>query len=200
MIRRPPRSTLSSSSAASDVYKRQFLNSAIPTPTYCGSVAVADFNGDGKPDLDLGIASRTIYGYTTNALLVLLGNGDGTFTATPDVPVVGFVTSILVADLNGDGKQDLVLKMEALPDTSPSIQVLLGNGDGTFIVGQTFTPPNAASFAVGDFNGDGIPDLAVTNETINTVSIYLGNGDGTFTLNGTETTGSGPFGITTGAV
>ena len=175
-----------------------FLNSAIPTPTYCGSVAVADFNGDGKPDLDLGIASRTIYGYTTNALLVLLGNGDGTFTATPDVPVVGFVTSILVADLNGDGKQDLVLKMEALPDTSPSIQVLLGNGDGTFIVGQTFTPPNAASIAVGDFNGDGIPDLAVTNETINTVSIYLGNGDGTFTLNGTETTGSGPFGITTG--
>ena len=63
---------------------------------------MADFNGDGKPDLDLGIASRTIYGYTTNALLVLLGNGDGTFTATPDVPVVGFVTSILVADLNGD--------------------------------------------------------------------------------------------------
>ena len=103
---------------------------------------------------------------------------------------------VVVADLNHDGKLDLV----TADFTSLDISILLGNGDGTFQAATqfaTFTDP--AALAVGDFNGDGNPDLAVTEYGFGGpgyLQIFLGNGDGTFTLKQTYTIGSLPYDIT----
>jgi hypothetical protein len=136
-------------------------------------LVAADFNGDGIDDL--AVAGES--GYT-----ILLGNGDGTFTAIPMAETSGSFAAIVSADFNGDGKPDL-----AILNYYPSNQLilLLGNGDGTFTQGsgipQAGTGSNLNSLAVGDFNGDGKIDLALTNSGNDTVSILMGNGDGTFT-------------------
>ncbi len=135
---------------------------------------VADFNGDGI--LDLFVSGQ-----------VLLGNGDGTFKQGQIVgaqtqPGNGIETeNVAVGDFNGDGIPDLAL----LNTSQGLVQVYLGNGDGTFIA-SPLTPPSTGTSAVaivaGDFNGDGIADLAVTSTgTTNTVEVFLSNGDGSFT-------------------
>jgi Bacterial Ig-like domain (group 3)/FG-GAP-like repeat/Beta-propeller repeat/FG-GAP repeat len=142
------------------------------------SVAVGDFNGDGKPDLAVGAYSQ---------VAVLLGNGDGTFQPAVDYPFVystpGFnstnVGAIAVIDLNGDGHADLVTA-----NGDGALRVFLGKGDGTFATEMTFgatQPYNGISeLATGDFNGDGIPDIAATLASSGSVSVFLGNGDGSF--------------------
>lgn len=138
-------------------------------------VAVADVNGDGKPDL-IGI---------NGSVAVLLGNGDGTFQ-----PVMTFSEGgsqpflAAVADVNGDGKLDLVVANSV----SLNVSVLLGNGDGTFQPPVVYaTGGSAWTVAVGDMNGDGKPDIVVSNNGAcygcggsGSVGILLGNGDGTF--------------------
>ncbi len=131
------------------------------------SLAVADFNGDGKADLVVGIAA---------GVSVLLGNGDGTFqTAVDYASALGLVIDVAVGDFNGDGWPDL-----AAVNLSNNVNVLLGNGDGTFrtAVGYAVGSP-PTWIAVGDFNGDGATDI-VANGCCNSVSVLLGNGDATF--------------------
>jgi len=133
------------------------------------SVAVGDFNGDGKPDL--AVAS----GFTNN-VSILLGNGDGTFAAAVNYAVGSNSQSITVGDFNGDGKPDLAVTNFG----TNNVSILLGNGDGTFAAAVNYAAGVAPySVAVGDFNGDGKPDLVVANVGGN-VSVLLGNGDGTF--------------------
>ncbi len=148
-----------------------FLNSANPgTAPYPQSVAVADFNGDGKLDLAVPV-------YSLPGLDVFLGNGNGTFQTAPPLsaisPNVGFAA---VADFNGDGKPDLAI---TLPDDN-SIVVLLGNGDGTFTALPEISVPNVYAIAAADLNGDGIPDLVTANPGSSSLSVLLGKGDGTF--------------------
>src|SRR6266568_4591979 len=151
----------------------------LPIATHPALVAVGDFNGDGKPDLAISSVGD-------NTVSVLLGNGDGTFLAPQVTPVGLNPWYFAVGDFNGDGKLDLAVADYGCPldcTSSPSntVTVLLGNGNGTFLPGPSLTVGNGpAGVAVGDFNGDGKPDLAVANLNDNTLSILLGNGDGTF--------------------
>jgi len=146
------------------------------------SVAIADVDHDGKLDLVLAGA-----GSLGGQVSILLGNGDGTFQSAvayaSGVSQGGWASSVAVADLNGDGKLDIVVTEYAESD----VGVLLGNGDGTFKPATLFGTgaSNAWSVAIADVNGDGNPDVLVANNcdpggcTYGTAAVLLGNGDGT---------------------
>ena len=127
--------------------------------THAWAVAVADVNGDSKPDI-------IVMNAKSNQVGILLGHGDGSFDPAVAFPSGGSFT-IAVADMNGDGK----------PDAITSSGVLLGNGDGTFQSPKSY---NGGRYAVvGDVNGDGKLDIvAVTGAGM--INVLVGNGDGTF--------------------
>ena len=152
------------------------------------SVAVGDFNGDGKPDL-------TVANQDADTVSVLLGNGDGSFQAPRTFAVGSVPFSVAVGDFNGDGKPDLTVANENVA----TVSVLLGNGDGSFQAQRTFAVGSTPiSVAVGDFNGDGKPDLTVANDGANTVSVLLGNGDGSFQAQRTFAVGTAPLSVAVG--
>jgi FG-GAP-like repeat/Abnormal spindle-like microcephaly-assoc'd, ASPM-SPD-2-Hydin len=119
---------------------------------------------------------------------VFLGRGDGTF-GLPTAYDIGHATGpLVVADVNRDGRPDLVVLNGACVPSfcEQSVSVLLGNGDGTFQAPMTFnTPPGPAGLVLGDFNNDGLLDIATINRANHTtqcdcIGVLLGNGDGTF--------------------
>jgi hypothetical protein len=137
------------------------------------AVVVADFNGDGRPD----IASLN-----SNGISVFVQNSDGTFQAAVSYPTGNSPTLIQVGDVDNDGKLDILTESTT---TTNILSVLLGNGDGTFQAAKSTTLPASSNYlAVGDFNGDGKLDAAVVAPlpVVGTygVAILSGNGDGTF--------------------
>jgi len=141
-------------------------------------VNVADVNGDGIPDI---VASGT----GTLNLKVLLGNGDGTFKPGESLSSLGIAPQCFsLADLNGDHKVDIAVVNSSSLYGVGDLAILLGKGDGTFVdTARNATYPLAFipwATAVADFNGDGIPDIAVANGFPAVVSILFGKGDGTF--------------------
>ncbi len=136
---------------------------SLPAAAGAQSVAVGDFNGDGKPDLIVSTFSLTTF---LSNLLVFLGNGDGTFQA-PIVTTspIGGTTPMVLGDFNKDGKLDV----------SAGGQIWLGNGNGTFRATSTFVGGQVAA----DLNGDGNLDMVGSGGNGNGV-VQLGNGDGTF--------------------
>jgi hypothetical protein len=135
------------------------------TGSYPLLAAQGDFDADGR--LDLATANGN-----ANSATVLLGNGDGSFSATGSFtsgPNTG-PFAVAVADVDGDGNADLVTANHG----TNSVSVLQGGGDGTFrspVLCDAGTSPY--SVAIGDFNADGRPDLAVANNGSNTVSVLL---------------------------
>jgi hypothetical protein len=143
----------------------QASGSPIAVGQSLSAIVTGDFNGDGK--LDLAMSDTT-----GNAVIILLGNGDGTFRAPTTIPVGNSPYALVVGDFNSDGKLDLAVANYG----DGTITLLLGNGNGTF------TPATGSPYAVGqypyqitaaDFNGDGKLDLATTNLSDGTVSILL---------------------------
>src|SRR5208337_2436459 len=148
------------------------------------SIAVADVNGDGKPDLLVANVCSGSGNCSNGVVVVLLGNGDGTFQAPVSYNSGGYEPlSIAVADVNGDGKPDLLVAnyWASSSNSNGVVAVLLGNGDGTFQAPVSYNSGGEAeSIAVVDVNGDGKPDLLVANYSPGSVGVLLGNGDGTF--------------------
>jgi hypothetical protein len=161
-------------------------------------VTTADLTGNGSQDLIVA-AGYFIY--------VLLNKGDGKFEKLKKIEngngTVGYVAAV---DVNGDGIPDLLAVMSNCPSGGTCLEggvgVLLGNGDGTFgpMVAYGTGAYSATSVVVADVNGDGIPDLVVSNfcaptecssPGAGTVSVLLGNGNGTFQT--ASTYGSGGY-------
>ena len=151
------------------------------------SVAVADVNGDGKLDLLVANLCLDSSNCDSGSVGVLLGNGEGTFQpAVPYGSGGAYADSVAVADVNGDGKPDLLVVNDCGDvncDSDGTVGVLLGNGDGTFQTAVSYDSGGrfGLSVAVADVNGDNKPDLLVTNgNTSGSVGVLLNKGDGTF--------------------
>jgi len=160
---------------------------------YADSVAVVDLNGDGFPDLvvaNCGSNSNVNCISTSNSgnVAVLLNNGNGTFKPAVTYALGGYgATSVALADVNGDGKVDLIAAGGCAG--GGCMNVLLGNGDGSFnttVATYSSGGLSALSVAVADVNGDGHPDVVVANQcaddtcTSSNVGVLLNNGSGIF--------------------
>lgn len=149
------------------------------------SQATGDFNGDGILDLSAGPA----FTFSSNTP-ILLGNGDGTFTADSTQPATPIGVPVITSDFNGDG----ILDLASVDDSGTSVVVQVGNGDGTFTARSSQTVNQIFSLlGTADVNGDGKLDLVVDNQTGTALSVLLGNGDGTFQTQLDYPVAGGPF-------
>ncbi len=141
-----------------------------PPQAYPSSIAVADFNNDGYPDI-----VTTNVG--TNDVSLLLGNALGGFTAATSSPLITATGPIaaVAGDFNGDTFQDIAVANY----NSGTVTVLLGQGNGTFTkaTGSPYaTGASPIALGVGDFNGTGKPALAIANQGDNSVAVLLNSG------------------------
>lgn len=151
------------------------------------SVAVSDFNGDGK--IDLATANRSDINYDVS---ILLGTGSGTFSAATHFAMGSGSIFVVAGDLNGDGRQDIV----TADYDSNNVSIRLGDGTGGFGTASSIAVgTNPRSLALADLNADGKLDLAVTNLSSNNVSILLGNGLGSFGAATNFAAGNSPYSV-----
>jgi len=157
---------------------------------YPWEVVVADFNGDGRPDM-------AVSDYQNNWVSILLGSANGGFVASAAYATGSSPTALVAADFNGDKKIDVAV----VNANAGTISILLGNGDGTFqgrvdyAVGQS-----PVGIVAADFNGDGKIDLATIATNDSAVAILLGKGDGSFEVQALIPVASGPNQLARGDV
>lgn len=175
-------------------------NTGLPTGSTSMQMLAADMNNDGK--IDLVIAQTQ-----PMQILVLLGNGDGTFRTPLVLSLVNAPHGIALGDFNRDGKIDLAVE-ECQSNTGPcDTAIFLGNGTGTFTPASILPTAGAASLSnalvATDLNRDGKIDLAVASLVGSSASptaqfmVFFGNGDGTFR---TPVTVSVPFTIPSNSI
>jgi hypothetical protein len=169
---------------------------ALPAGFMPTSLATANFTSSGHTDL---VVAGNVAGSSAGSVLVLLGNGNGTFTAQSPITVGNNPVFVVTSDFNNDGLQDVAIANQG----SNSISIFLGNGNGTF---QTPAPAPIllpvgslpTGLAAADVNGDGNVDLISANQGTNTVSVFFGNGNGTFQTPTNYPTGNAPVYVALG--
>ena len=166
------------------------------TGTQPSAIAAADFDNDGRTDL-------AVTNQGANTASIFLGKGDGTFTAGVALTTGAAPVAIAAGQFNLDSNTNTALAV--VNQTDNTISIFAGNGDGTFTQGNTIalngtssTGNKPVAITSGDFNVDGLTDLAVTDQSANTVSILIGNGDGTFASPLNLPAGSAPAGLVSG--
>src|SRR5205807_209311 len=166
------------------------------------SLAVADFNKDGKADIVVANQCGAGGCNQPGEVSVLLGNGDGSFR-TAATYAAGFTpSSVAVGDLNGDGNIDVVVGNMCGIDpacAAGTASVLLGDGTGKFKTGKEIDlGKRPSSIAIGNLRGKGVLDLVAANQGADQVALLLGNGDGTFQKQVQYSVGSAPSSLVTG--
>jgi len=159
------------------------------------SLATGDFNGDGK--LDLAVANSLV-----GTLSVLLGDGAGAFVAAPDVAIDGRPGAVVARDFNGDGKADLAVMVNSSLINAASVVILTGTGTFaapvTIVLDRT-NGANLTGLTLVDFNADGRPDLAVSDQRADRAFVLLGDGAGSFgTTNYVVALGGAPAALAVG--
>lgn len=141
-------------------------------------IAVGDLNKDGYADIVTANRPLNSGSGSNTTLSIIFNKGKGKFAAPTSITVGEDPSEVAIADFNGDGNPDLVVVVATGDSGKGDVEVLLGNGDGSFgppvVIAVSLSPP----IAVADFNGDGKPDIAV--EGALGLAVFLGNGDGTF--------------------
>ena len=159
-----------------------------PTGTGSRSIAVGDFNGDGRLDMAVAAASA-------NHIQILSGTGAGTFTSGALIAAQS-PYQIVTGDVNNDGKLDLVTA-----STAGNCSAYLGNGIGGFITQPSVSVGSTPRcVALGDLNGDGKLDLVTANSSSGTTSVCLGTGNGTFAAAATYAALTNPNAVVVGDV
>ena len=167
-----------------------------PTPGGEGgaSSAIADVNGDGHLDVLAGMNPIGGISPRQGAVVTALGNGNGTFQSQQATTSLsgasGNPSSVVVADVNGDGDPDVLID-----NNSGGTSVLLGNGDGTFQTAVVDASLVGYSLTAADLNGDGVPDLATADYYGHAINVALGNGDGSFATATPIPVGSTPYSV-----
>jgi uncharacterized protein (TIGR03437 family) len=171
------------------------------------TVAVADFNNDGVPDLIVGLAD-TNFDSDSYSLNLYLGKGDGTFQSSRTIVSPGgfLTTTVLTADFDRDGNQDLLVGGAVSDVSTPQYQVFLGKGDGTFQAPASLSVPVLTvlgAATVADVNADGLPDLVLVGPQgtsgPSTLYVFLGTGAGAFkqSFSVQEASGQSALGLVT---
>jgi VCBS repeat protein/flagellar hook capping protein FlgD len=165
-----------------------FAAQTYPLSSFSRSIAAADLNGDHRPDLVTGNAGTAS---------VFLNHGDGTFETPASYEVQGYLTTVAIGDLDGNGSPDI-----AVADDYGTMNALINDGNGAFAFGGN-TPlyGQAGGVVVADFDGDGHDDVAVPRYDLGQVIALAGRGDGSFQFPALYfATGMGANGIAVGDV